>query len=489
MLALKNKTNFDWKLKYCKMKPQTQDISLKDLMVELFEENREVIFRHDTPDLKARRLIAFDEFKRTGFPHNKIENWRNTDLKRTLEASYQYYFEPTFRQGIDLQHIFRCDIPHLQTDMISQLNGWFISENGSLKKTRQGVIIGSLAAASQHYPELVSKWLGKLADNTRSGFVALNNAFATDGVFIYVPDNVQVEMPLQMVNIINHDREIFVQNHNLVILGKNSHLQLVQCDDSVDHQRSLVNTVTEVVVGENSILDHYKLQNKNDASTLINTVFFHLERDAKLSTNAITLNGGIIRNENYITLNGEGCDANIMGVYLVDKFQHVDNQVFVDHAKPNCTSNELFKGIVDDHARAVFNGHILVRKDAQKTSAYQNNKNILLTDKATVNSKPFLEIYADDVKCSHGATVGQLDQNAMFYLKSRGIGEVNARMLLMYAFAAEIINDIKIEPLRIRIDDMVKKRLRGELSICEQCVLHCSTMEKPVEFEIDLSKI
>lgn len=471
------------------MKPQTQDISLKDLMIELFEENREMIFRFDTPDLKDRRLAAFDDFKRTGFPHNKIENWRNTDLKRALETKYQYYFEPTFKKGIDLKNVFRCDIPHLQTDMISQLNGWFISENGPIKKTRQGVIVGSLAAAREQYADLVTLWLGKLADNRKSGFVALNNAFAADGVFIWVPDNVQVEMPLQMVNIINHDREIFVQNHNLVILGKNSQLQLVQCDDSVDQQKSLVNTVTEVVIGENSSLDHYKLQNKNDASTLINTIFFHLERDAKLSSNAITLNGGIIRNENYITLSGEGCEANILGVYLVDKSQHVDNQVFVDHAKPHCTSNELFKGIIDDHAKAVFNGHILVRKDAQKTSAYQSNKNILLTDKATVNTKPFLEIYADDVKCSHGATVGQLDQNAMFYLKSRGIGEVNARMLLMYAFAAEIINHIKIEQLRIRIDDMVKKRLRGELSICEQCVLHCSTMEKPVEFEIDLSKI
>jgi Fe-S cluster assembly protein SufD len=167
----------------------------------------------------------------------------------------------------------------------------------------------------------------------------------------------------------------------------------------------------------------------------------------------------------------------------------VDNQVFVDHAFPNCQSSELFKGIVDDSARAVFNGHILVRPDAQKTNAYQNNKNILLTDKATVNSQPFLEIYADDVKCSHGATVGQLDETAMFYLRSRGISIENSRMLLMYAFAAEIINHITIEPLKIRIDDMVKKRLRGELSVCEQCVLHCSTMEKPVQFEIDLSKI
>jgi Fe-S cluster assembly protein SufD len=467
----------------------TKDFSLAAQMVKLFDDNHDLIFKSDTPEITDRRKIALEVFKRLGFPDNKDEKWRNTDLKKSLQAEYNYYFEPTFQKGIDLARIFQCNIPHLETDMISQLNGWFISENGGIKKHADGVIVGSLAVAQKEFPDLFDQHFGRYSDNEKSGFVALNNAFACDGVFIYVPDNVQVKMPIQIVNIIHHDQNIFVQNHNLVILGKNSQLQLVQCDDSVDHQRSLINTVTEVFIGENASLDHYKLQNKNDVATLINSLFFHQERDSRLSTNCITLNGGIIRNENYVRMNGENCEANILGVYLVDKFQHVDNQVFVDHAFPNCQSSELFKGIVDDSARAVFNGHILVRPDAQKTNAYQNNKNILLTDKATVNSQPFLEIYADDVKCSHGATVGQLDETAMFYLRSRGISIENSRMLLMYAFAAEIINHIKIEPLKIRIDDMVKKRLRGELSVCEQCVLHCSTMEKPINFEIDLSKI
>lgn len=467
----------------------TKKLSLKEEMIRLFEENQDKIFSNDTPEIIERRKKAFDEFRATGFPHSRVENWRNTDLKETLESNYNYYFEPTFQKGIDLQKIFQCDIPHLKTDTISQLNGWYISENGRVEEHDNGLIIGSMAAAREKYPELIDRYYGRIADNKKSGFVALNNAFSKDGVFIYVPDNLHVEIPLQIVNIIHHDKNIFILNHNLVILGKNSRLQLVQCDDSVDQQRSLTSTVTEVYMGKNANLDHYKLQNKNDFSTLVNNVFFQLGRDAKLSTNAITLNGGLIRNENHVTLNGENCEADILGVYLVDKHQHVDNQVYVDHAYPHCYSNELFKGIIDDSAHAVFNGHIKVRRDAQKTNAYQNNKNILLTDKAMVNAKPFLEIYADDVKCSHGATIGQLDQNAMFYLKSRGIGEENARMLLMYAFAAEVINKISIEQLRIRIDDMIKKRLRGELSICEQCVLHCSSMEKPVKFDIDMSKV
>jgi len=466
-----------------------ENTSLKDQMIDLFTDNQATVFHNDTASIISRRKKAMEAFKQKGFPHSKIENWRNTDLKQTLEASYNYYFEPAFKEDINLDQIFQCNIPHLKTDMVTQLNGWFVSENGSLDRDANGVIVGSLATARDKYPELVSEHFGKYADDSKSGFVSLNNAFASDGVFIWVPDNVEVSMPLQMVNIIKHDKNIFVQNHNLIILGKNSKLQLVQCDDSVDQQRSLVNTVTEVFVGQNASLDHYKLQNKNNNSTLINSVFFNLERDARLATNAITLNGGLIRNEHYVKLNGENCEANVMGVYLVDKTQHVDNQVFIDHAYPNCYSNELFKGILDDSARAVFNGHILVRRDAQKTNAFQNNKNILLTDKAIVNTKPFLEIYADDVKCSHGATVGQLDETAMFYLRSRGISIENARLLLMYAFAAEVINHIKIEPLKIRIDDMVKKRLRGELSICEQCVLHCSTMEQEVKFDIDMSKV
>ena len=471
------------------METKTDHMPLDKKMINTFEENRELIFSNDSPALIKRREQAISTFKKLGFPGPKTENWRHTDLAKTLSEDYNYYLEPTFKPHVNLDKIFECDIPHLQTDMISQLNGWYVSKNGSMRTDDQGVVVGSLAEARAQYGDLIDEHYGKIADDKKSGFVSLNNAFSRDGVFIYVPDNVQVKMPLQMVNIIHHDENIFIQNHNLVIVGKNSSLQVVQCDDSVDQQRSLINTVTEIFIGENASVDHYKLQNKNDNSTLINSMFFDLKRNARLSTNAITLNGGLIRNENYVTLNGENSEANVMGVYLVDKSQHVDNQVFVDHAYPNCLSNELFKGIVDDSAHAVFNGHILVRKDSQHTNAYQNNKNILLTDKATVNAKPFLEIYADDVKCSHGATIGQLDENAMFYLNSRGIGEHNARMLLMYAFAAEVINHIKIEPLKIRIDDMVKKRLRGELSICEQCVLHCSTMEKEIKFDIDMSKV
>ncbi len=249
-----------------------------------------------------------------------------------------------------------------------------------------------------------------------------------------------------------------------------------------------MNVVTEFSLAEGAMLDHYKLQNKDDSAVMVNTSFFGLQRNARLSTNTITFNGGSIRNESVVNLDGEGAEADIMGLYLVDRKQHVDNQVLVRHNAPHCNSSELFKGILDDEATVAFNGHIVVQPGAQKTNAFQSNRNILLTDTARISTKPFLEIYADDVKCSHGATVGQLDENALFYLKQRGLCDRNARMLLMYAFAEEVVRRISVESLHQRTAEMVQRRLNGELSICDQCVLHCSN-EAPMEFEIDLSKI
>ena len=465
------------------------EFSLRNKMIRLFHDHKEEIMAHDYPGLSRKRMDAIRAFEKAGFPSVKLENWKNTDLQKMLAEDYSCNFNAPVIQRPELNRIFQCNIPHLNTDLLSLLNGWYIDHGASLVKTGKGVIYGSLQAAMTKYPEIVEKYLACLSPAEKDGFHALNTAFAMDGIFLYVPPFAELKKPLQFVNIIRNDRSIFVQNRNLIILGEQSRATIVQCDDSVDHQTGLINTLTEVYIGKHASLDHYKLQNKNNNSALINNIYFKQEENSALTSVALVLNGGIIRNYNHVTLNGKHAVADLFGLYLVDKHQHSDNQIFIDHAAPECTSNQLYKGILDDSASAAFHGQILVRKDSQKTAAYQSNKNILLSDKALVDTKPFLEIYADDVKCSHGATVGQLDTEALFYLRSRGISEDNARMLLMYAFSAEIIDRIKIEPLRIRIDDMVKKRLRGELSICDQCVLHCSTAEKPVEFEIDISKI
>ncbi|MBK6964218.1 MAG: Fe-S cluster assembly protein SufD [Bacteroidales bacterium] len=462
--------------------------NIKDTLLGLWDDNSARICMNDSARIKELRKESIRIFAQKGFPNTKQEKWRNTDLSKMLNHPYNFPLEPDL-ENVDLNEVFRCDVPGFETYMVAQYNGWFIDRGNQLKQAAEGVIVCSLAEAFVKYPRLIEDAFGKYAPVADNSLTALNTAFARDGVFIYVPDNTDVAETVQMVNLINATDGVFLQTRNLVVIGQNSVLRLVQCDDSIDDHIGFINSVTEVVLADNARLDHYKLQNKNDRSALINNIYFHVGAGANLSTNAISLNGGLIRNEANVTLNGRGGHADILGVYLMDRNQHIDNQVFVDHAQPDCTSNELFKGILDDHASGVFNGHILVRPDAQRTNAYQNNKNILISDKAVIDTKPFLEIYADDVKCSHGATVGQLDSEAMFYLRSRGISMENARMLLMYAFAAEIVNKISIPQLQLRIDDLVKKRLRGELSVCDQCVLHCNAKEQKVAFEIDMSKI
>lgn len=462
-------------------------IFLKEKLVNAFEENSDNFLSKKFSAVSKIRQYAFENFKKYGFPDTKSESWKNTDLKKIISEDYELIFDFT-TNDINLEELFQCNIHNFETQIISLLNGYYVSPGEQITKMPDGTIIGSLATAIEEYPELIEKYFGKAqTDNNR--FVDINTAFSNDGIFIYVPDGVEAKKPVQMVSLINHEKNLLVNHRNLVILGKNSGLTFVQCDDAINHNPSLTNTVTEFFLEDGSSLNHYKLQNLNNSSGLINSTYFKQEKDSNLYTNSIILNGKLIRNNYNVDVIGEGCNSEVYGVYLMDRDQHVDNQVYINHGKSNCTSKQLFKGILDEQASGVFNGHVMVQRDSQNTNAFQTNKNILLTDEASIDTQPFLEIYADNVKCSHGATVGQLDEDAMFYLRSRGISERNARMLLMYAFAAEITNKISIEALQLRIDDMIKKRLRGELSVCDKCVLHCSQPDNEVSFEIDMSKI
>ncbi len=456
-------------------------------MVDLFENHRQLLSSSDTAHLSEIRQQAFAALKKLGLPDTKLETWRHTDLRETLERGYDYHLHPLPED--DLQKVFRCNIPHLDTTIIGQLNGWHVSKEVPVMELGNGIIMGSLSEAKKKYPGLVERYYGKAANDSADALTALNTAFAQDGVFIYIPSGIKSPKPVQLINVISHSENIFLQSRNLIVLGDNAGLSLVHCDDSYNHQASFSNIVTEVFMGENAFLDHYKLQNLNNDSSLISAVWFQLGKSANLNSHYISLNGGLIRNNIRLLFNGPHGNAGLYGLYLMDRKQQIDNQIFVDHAFPECTSDEVFKGILDESARGVFNGHVLVRRNSIKTDARQTNKNILLTDTARINSQPFLEIYNDDVKCSHGSTTGQLDSEAMFYLRQRGISEESARMLLMFAFADEIVGKIAIPQLRLRIEDMVKKRLQGELQICEQCVLHCSTPEHPLEFHIDMEKI
>ncbi|MHC1703773.1 MAG: Fe-S cluster assembly protein SufD [Tenuifilaceae bacterium] len=451
---------------------KTTAISPKEDLVNLYLDNLDLITEGSTEILNYPREEAIQSFKILGLPGQKNEKYKYSRIEPLFSEEYEKYFAPkniTFK----VDDIFRCDIPELDTHLAIVLNGFYMANDTHLSILDEGVIIGSLSEASKKYPELVAKHYNKIADNSSEGLVALNTAFSQDGVFIYIPKGVILTKPIQIINLLMSDENQLVHYRNLIILEESSQANVVICDHTLSPKKFISNVVTEIISRPNSTLDFLKMQNEHNDSTQLSHVYVRQDKDSKVTTNTISLHGGFIRNNLNVLFDGEGCENNAYGLYLTDRTQHIDNYSFIDHAKPNCTSNELFKGILDDQATGAFNGRILVRRDAQKTQAFQSNNNLLLTADAKMNTKPQLEIYADDVKCSHGATVGQLDLEAMFYMQARGIGKKEARLLLMFGFAHEVVKRITIESLRERIDDLVNKRLRGELSRCHNCPMHC----------------
>lgn len=453
-------------------------------LIDFYKSHSAAIGADDTEKVKTIRKAAMERFEKNGFPNTKMENWRHSKIVNVLNNTFRL---PSPDETHTEKRSFHCELCDIDTETAMLVNGIFAGEN-TLKKYDNGIVIGSTRAAMKAHPELFDRYFGSSIPTEVNGFYDINTALWRDGYFIYVPKNVTATRPIQVIKLIDDKLNPFIQTRNLIILEENAQLQLIDCDDSFNQQSSLINSFTEFVIGANASLDKYKLQNINDNTTLLNSNSIKQLGCSRFRSNTISFNGGMIRNNIHVSLGAEGAEAQVYGLYLMDKQQHIDNYLKVDHKVPNCTSFEKFKGILDDEATAVFNGHVYVAPGAQKTDAQQNNSNIILTPKAKINTKPFLEIYADDVKCAHGTSTGQLDQEALFYMQQRGISKANARMLLLYAFAAEISNHISIETLHERIDDMIKRRLRGELSSCDTCVLRCSHPEK-YDFEIDESKL
>ena len=440
--------------------------------LNLYRENIDKISSVSSPYINSFRSPAFEKFSNLGIPTKKDETYKYTNLNTFFDHDYMSYFLPE-TADFEKAEEFRCDVADLDAHGIVLLNGFYPTINDKLRQLPSGVWIGSLNEAALKFPELIEKHYGKYAKSDNDGLVHLNTAMASDGVFVYVPEDIRFNKPVQIVNLVQSDEDMFNQHRNLIIVEKGAEFSIIICDHTLSPKKFLTNAVTEVFVGENAHFDMIRVQNEHNAAGKITHTFIHQERNSVTSSNNMTLHGGLIRNNTYHFLGGENAETNSCGLFLSDKWQHVDNYVDVDHAFPNCTSTQLFKGVLDDMSTGAFNGRILVRPDAQKTLAYQKNNNILLTDDAKMDTKPQLEIYADDVKCSHGATVGQLDENAMFYLRSRGIDKREAKLMLMFGFAHEVIQNIKVEPLRERMDNLVMQRLRGELSRCASCVVKC----------------
>jgi Fe-S cluster assembly protein SufD len=444
-----------------------------DKYLELFQENREQIGEYDPPFLNALRNSAIASFRQSGFPLRKEERYKYTHLEPVFDGELSFDFQPR-KIYFDDEEIFRCDVPMLDATVLTVLNGFFYHPSTeALTRLDNGIIYGSLKEAIIQYPGLVEKYLGKNAPTVDEPFVALNTAFSQDGIFLYLPQGVTLERPIQIINLLLSDKNQMVQHRNLFILEKNAAAQVIICDHTLSPHMFLTNSVTEVYTGENADLDLLRLQNEHNNSCQVTNTWISQERDSRCQHGTITLHGGVVRNNLRIDLEGEGAETNALGLFLIDKMQHVDSYTVIDHSQPHCTSNQYYKGVLDDTSTGAFSGKIHVHPNAQKTEAFQTNNNILLSDVAKMHSKPRLEIYADDVKCSHGATVGQLDEGALFYLQSRGISKEEGRLMLMDAFTWDVISKIKQPSLRERITDLVGKRLRGELSRCNNCAMHC----------------
>ncbi len=438
--------------------------------IELYNQNIVHLKGHTSSEVNAHRERSFKSFKKLGIPSDRNEDYKYTNIQPFLRGTFDFNFSHQDVE-IPLDEVFRCDVSALESYSVYVINGWYSERNQIASNLPEGVRFGSMAEAFDKYPELVDKYYGQSAQIDRDGFTALNGMFSQDGVFIYIPKNVVLDKPLQIVNILTGDSDQVIFQRNMVVMEENSQAKILVCDHTLSPSKFVVNSVTEVFASENVVMEYYTLQNQHNLTTQVAGIFVEQKSSSSVMTNNLTLHAGISRNNIYYKLNGEHCESHLYGLYVTDKNQHVDNFSFIDHAKPNCTSTELFKGVMDDRATAAFTGRVLVRKDSQNTNAYQSNNNILLNDLARISTRPQLEIYADDVKCSHGATVGQLDDDAMFYLRSRGISEEESQVLLMYAFAYEVIDKIQVEPLKEQIRDLVEKRFRGEFDKCDFCVV------------------
>ncbi len=412
--------------------------------------------------LQQLRRKAARRFAELGIPTVRDEEWKYTNVSSLTDIPFAPVSADSHRLPAEqLDQIAFADLKCARPVLI---NGYY-SEKLSSTGAPDGVRLESLAKVLEKEPETVQAYLGRYAGFEEHAFNALNTALMRDGAFVYVPKGKIVKEPIHLLFISTASGEPTVSHpRTLILADSQSQVTIVESYLSLGSGVCFTNPVTEIVVRDGAVVDHYKLQDESRRAFHIATMHYCQDCTSTLSSNSITLGGALVRNNLNVVLDGEGAECTLNGLYLVTGEQHIDNHTRLEHAKPHCSSRELYKGILDGKSRGIFHGRILVHKGAQKTDSKQTNNNLLLSDEALINTKPQLEIYADDVKCTHGATIGQLDKDAIFYLRSRGISETAARSLLIYAFASEIVGRIKAEKLRARLDQYLLSWLpQGDL--------------------------
>lgn len=436
--------------------------------IDLFVKYREMIDGNSVPVLNAQRDKALEVFKQKGFPTNKLEDYKYSDIAGLFAPDY----------GLNLQRVpiktnpyqsYKCNVHELSLNTYFHLNDVFFNENLPQTTYPKGVFVGSLKEFAAEYPEVCSKYYGQIAKIENNSVAAFNTMFAQDGFIVYVPEKTVVEQPIQLINILTANIDYMANRRILVIAEKKAQVKILACDHTVDTQKFLATQVTEIFAGQDAHIEFYELEENSQNTTRIASTYVNQEKSSTVVVNNLTLHSGFTRNNYYVTLNGEYAEGTVGGAVIGGKDQTIDNFVYLDHAKPNCHSTQLFKYILQENSIGAFCGRIYVAPDAQKTQAYQTNNNLCMSPDAHMYSKPQLEIWADDVKCSHGLTTGQLDEEALFYMRSRGIAKPAAELLLMQAFASDVLKLIHISALRHRLEKLVEKRLSGQDARCGDC--------------------
>ena len=428
--------------------------------LDLFRSERALIDAHSQPELNALRDEAAATFERLGFPTRKVERYRYTDVAAAFAPNYGLNLS-RLRIPANPYEAFRCDVPNLSTSVYFVVNDQLYKEALPKTKLPEGVIVDSQLRSVR--PD------GQPSTLAPDPISALNAMLGQDGLHIYIPAGVRVERPIQVVNILRSAVPLMVNRRVQIIAEAGAEVQLLFCDHAADDQDFLATQVVDVQVGEGARVEIYELEETHARCRRFSNLTADVAAGGHLTHATLTLTCGITRNQTDVILSGKGASVNLYGCAITDGQQHVDNNTLIDHRAPGCQSRELYKYVVDEQSIGAFAGRVLVREEAQQTESQETNANLVCTPEARMYTQPMLEIYADDVQCSHGSTVGQLNDDALFYMRQRGISEAEARLLLKQAFASEVINQIALVPLRDRLHYLIDKRFRGELSHCTSC--------------------
>ena len=432
--------------------------------IELYEQARGMICQHSSDVMNVVRDAAFERFRAIGFPTRKVERYKYTDMQSLFAPNYGLNLN-RLEIPVNPYDAFRCDVPNLSTMLYFVVNDAFYLKALPKSHLPEGVVVGSLKSFA------TTTYYHRLAAKDDDAVTHLNTMLAQDGLYVYVPKGVVLERAIQVINILRSDVDLMVNRRVLIVLEEGAEAKFLFCDHAADDRHFLTTQVIEAFVGENAKLDLYCLEETHAKNVRISNVYIDQQANSRVNHNVITLHNGTTRNKLNLELNGEGAECFCNGCAIADKQQHVDNNTLIAHQVPHCSSRELYKYVLNDESTGAFAGKVYVAKDAQKTVSQMTNQNLCATKQARMYTQPMLEIYADDVKCAHGSTVGQLNDAALFYMQQRGISRKEAQLLLQFAFINEVIDQMELEPLRDRLHYLVEKRFRGELSKCEGCKL------------------